>query len=539
MSKPKTAIEPIRNENYPEWYQQVVKAADLAESSPVRGCMVIKPWGYAIWENIQRDLDRRFKETGHRNAYFPLFIPKSFLEKEAEHVDGFAKECAVVTHHRLEDDGEGGLKPAGELDEPLIVRPTSETIIGAMFSKWVESYRDLPLLINQWANVVRWELRTRLFLRTAEFLWQEGHTVHATEEEARDETMKMLEVYARFAEDVMAMPVMTGHKSAGERFPGAVDTVCIEAMMQDRKALQAGTSHFLGQTFSKAQDIMFIDEQGERRHAWTTSWGVSTRLVGGLIMTHADDDGLVLPPALAPAHVVLLPITMKAKDPKAVLAHCQKIAEELRQRTFMGRAIEVEIDDRDIRGGDKVWGWIKKGIPVRVEVGERDMEAGTVFVGRRDRGHKDKASLLRDEFIAGLPEVLSEIQAGLLAKAKAFFVVDHLGVLIAKSFGFGQEARLDNGKHVWESGNKFITRQRRFVLVTSIPPPHQEGTPTPIHGGFALTHWNGSEEVEQRINDELGVTIRCIPLKDLADGPGTCPFSGEPSPQRVVWSKSY
>lgn len=510
MSKPKTAIEPVRSENYPEWYQQVVKAADLAESSPVRGCMVIKPWGYAIWENIQRDLDRRFKETGHRNAYFPLFIPKSFLEKEAEHVDGFAKECAVVTHHRLEDDGEGGLKPAGELDEPLIVRPTSETIIGAMFSKWVESYRDLPLLINQWANVVRWELRTRLFLRTAEFLWQEGHTVHATEEEAREETMKMLEVYARFAEDIMAMPVMTGHKSAGERFPGAVDTVCIEAMMQDRKALQAGTSHFLGQTFSKAQDIVFIDEQGERRHAWTTSWGVSTRLVGGLIMSHADDDGLVLPPALAPAHVVLLPITMKAKDPKAVLAHCKKIAEELRQRTFMGRAIEVEIDDRDIRGGDKVWGWIKKGIPVRVEVGERDMEAGTVFVARRDRGHKDKESLPRDTFIAGLPDMLTDMQSGLLAKAKAF----------------------------QEEHTKIIDDEESFRAFFT-PPAHKEGTPTPIHGGFALTHWNGSEEVEQRVNDELGVTIRCIPLEDLGDGPGTCPFSGEPSPMRVVWAKSY
>ena len=300
--QPKTAISPTRAENYPEWYQQVVKAADLAETSDVRGCMVIKPWGYAIWENIQRRLDTMFKATGHENAYFPLFIPMSFLEKEAEHVEGFAKECAVVTHHRLEPDPEGGLRPApsAKLEEPLIVRPTSETIIGATFSRWVESYRDLPILINQWANVVRWELRTRMFLRTAEFLWQEGHTVHATAEEAEEETLKMLDVYAEFAEGAMAMPVIKGAKTAGERFPGAVATYSIEAMMQDRKALQAGTTHFLGQNFSKAQEIKFQDQNGDEVYAWTTSWGVSTRLVGGLIMTHSDDDGLVLPPKTRP-----------------------------------------------------------------------------------------------------------------------------------------------------------------------------------------------------------------------------------------------
>ena len=296
-----SAISPTRAENFPEWYQQVVKAADLAENSDVRGCMVIKPWGYAIWENMQRALDGMFKATGHENAYFPLFIPMSFLEKEAEHVEGFAKECAVVTHHRLEPDGKGGLLPApsAKLEEPLIVRPTSETIIGATFAQWVQSYRDLPILINQWANVVRWELRTRLFLRTTEFLWQEGHTVHANEAEAREETMRMLDVYADFAEHTMAMPVIKGEKTAGERFPGAVSTYSIEAMMQDRKALQAGTSHFLGQNFAKAQDIKFQDENGQEVFAWTTSWGVSTRLVGGLIMTHSDDDGLVLPPKLA------------------------------------------------------------------------------------------------------------------------------------------------------------------------------------------------------------------------------------------------
>ena len=306
--KRKTGISPTRAEDYPEWYQQVVKSADLAEMSPVRGCMVIKPWGWAIWENIQAVLDRMFKETGHENAYFPLFIPMSYLEKEAEHVEGFAKECAVVTHHRLEPDPEGGLRPAGPLEEPLIVRPTSETIIGAMYAKWIESYRDLPILINQWANVVRWELRPRMFLRTTEFLWQEGHTAHATEAEAREETARMLDVYATFAEEYMAMPVIKGEKTEGERFPGAVSTLTIEAMMQDRKALQSGTSHFLGQNFSRAQQIRFQDQNGEEVYAWTTSWGVSTRLVGALIMTHSDDDGLILPPRLAPQQVVLLPI---------------------------------------------------------------------------------------------------------------------------------------------------------------------------------------------------------------------------------------
>ncbi|MEL6898268.1 MAG: aminoacyl--tRNA ligase-related protein, partial [Planctomycetota bacterium] len=308
MGKPKTAISPTRSEDYPEWYQQVIRAADLAENSPVRGCMVIKPWGYQLWENMQRALDDMFKATGHQNAYFPLFIPMSYLEKEAEHVEGFAKECAVVTHHRLEPDPDGGLRPAGKLEEPLIVRPTSETIIGDTYSRWVQSYRDLPILINQWANVVRWEMRTRMFLRTAEFLWQEGHTVHATQQEAIDETRQMLDVYATFAEEWMAMPVIRGEKTPLERFPGAVSTLSIEAMMQDRKALQAGTSHFLGQNFSRAQSIQFQDTEGNLQFAWTTSWGVSTRLVGALIMSHADDDGLVLPPKLAASHVVILPI---------------------------------------------------------------------------------------------------------------------------------------------------------------------------------------------------------------------------------------
>ena len=376
----KTAISPTREENYPEWYQQVVRAAELAENSDVRGCMVIKPWGYALWENIRAGLDGFFKATGHSNAYFPLFIPKSYLEKEAEHVDGFAKECAVVTHHRLEEGPDGGLFPAGELEEPLVVRPTSETIIGATYAKWVQSYRDLPILINQWANVVRWEMRTRLFLRTTEFLWQEGHTVHETSEEAWEETVKMLDVYKQFAEEYMAMPVLTGEKTAGERFPGAVNTLCIEALMQDCKALQAGTSHFLGQNFAKASGIKFQSREGREEVAWTTSWGVSTRLIGGMIMTHGDDDGMIMPPRLAPSHVVILPIIRKDADSEAVMAYCNETAEMIREQVYAGRPVEVVVDGRDINAGEKGWGWVKKGIPVRVEIGPRDMANDSVFV---------------------------------------------------------------------------------------------------------------------------------------------------------------
>jgi len=517
MAKPKTAITPTREENYPEWYQQVVRAADLAENSPVRGCMVIKPWGYALWENMQRQLDRMFKDTGHRNAYFPLFIPLSFLEREAQHVEGFAKECAVVTHHRLIAGPEGGLVPDPEakLDEPLIVRPTSETIIGEMFARWLESYRDLPLLINQWANVVRWELRTRLFLRTAEFLWQEGHTAHATEQEAVDETMQMLDVYATFAEDYMAMPVHKGRKTAGERFPGAVDTWCIEALMQDRKALQAGTSHFLGQNFSKAADIEFLDENGQRVHAWTTSWGVSTRLVGGMVMTHSDDDGLIIPPRLAPAHVVIMPITFKADDPQQVMNYCRSLRDELRNVNFAGRAVEVEIDDRDMRGGDKVWQWVKRGVPIRLEVGPRDMADDAVFMGRRDTSPKDKQSVKRSEFIATVADILQEMQDNLYQRARDF-----------------------RDQHT-----RVIDTKEEFIDFFRTPKTDDENAPTPIHGGFALAHWNGSDEVEAQVNNDHGVTIRCIPIDDIApegaDGSGTCPFTGEDSPKRVLWAKAY
>ncbi len=511
-SKPKTAITPTREENYPQWYQQVIRAADLAENSPVRGCMVIKPWGYALWENMQRTLDGMFKETGHRNAYFPLFIPLSFMEREAEHVEGFAKECAVVTHHRLVPNPEGGLMPDPEakLDEPLIVRPTSETIIGAMFAKWIESYRDLPLLINQWANVVRWELRTRLFLRTTEFLWQEGHTAHATKDEAVEETERMLDVYASFAEQYMAMPVLRGIKTAGERFPGAVETYCIEAMMQDRKALQAGTSHFLGQNFSKAADIQFLNDNGQRMHAWTTSWGVSTRLVGGMVMTHSDDDGLVIPPRLAPAHVVIIPVTFKADDPQAVMDYCNSLRDELRKIDFVDRRIEVEIDDRDIRGGEKTWQWIKRGAPIRLEIGPRDMADDSVFMARRDKSHKDKKGVKRSEFLDTVTTILQEMQDGMFNRALEF----------------------------QQSNTAVIDTKEDFELFFA-PPAVKENNPTPIHGGFALAHWCGDEAVENEINDQLGVTIRCIPLEDLADGPGTCPFTGKPSEKRVVWAKAY
>lgn len=509
MAAGTTAITPTRAENYSEWYQQVVRAADLAETSSVRGCMVIKPWGYAIWENMQRVLDGMFKDTGHVNAYFPLFIPVSFLEKEATHVDGFAKECAVVTHHRLEAGADGKLHPAGELEEPLVVRPTSETIIGATYAKWVQSYRDLPLLINQWANVVRWEMRTRLFLRTAEFLWQEGHTAHATSEEAVEETMRMLGVYSTFAEGFMAMPVICGRKTDGERFPGAVDTYSIEAMMQDRKALQAGTSHFLGQNFAKASEIQFLAASGERQFAWTTSWGVSTRLVGGLIMTHSDDDGLVLPPRLAPVHVVIIPVVHKPEDAATVKAWTQALATDLRSRIFDGRSVQVHVDERDMRGGDKAWNWIKKGVPIRAEVGPRDIAGDSVFVARRDRGHKEKVSMKRAEFIANIPALLQEIQDGLFARARALRE---------------QHTQRIDSKSDFEA----------FFEAPAVP----EGQPTPLHAGFALSHFCGDARVEAEIKDRLGVTIRCVPLQHDGER-GQCVITGAPSAQRVVWAKAY
>ena len=501
----KTAITPTRSENYPEWYQQVVKGADLAENSDVRGCMVIKPWGYAIWENIQRRLDVMFKATGHENAYFPLFIPMSFLEKEAEHVEGFAKECAVVTHHRLEPNGKGGLRPApsAELEEPLIVRPTSETIIGATFARWVQSYRDLPILINQWANVVRWELRTRMFLRTTEFLWQEGHTVHATADEAQIETRQMLDVYAEFAEGSMAMPVIKGEKTAGERFPGAVSTYSIEEMMQDRKALQAGTSHFLGQNFAKAQEIKFQSEAGQLEYAWTTSWGVSTRLIGGLIMTHSDDDGLVLPPKLAPAHVVILPIYKTPEERAKVMPFCEGLKKDLSAQQYADEAVRVRIDDRDIRGGDKKWQWVKRGVPIRLEIGLRDIDGGTVMPARRDGVKSDKVAPA--EFVAKIADTLAEMQQGL----------------------FDRAAKLRNEATVKiDSLDEF---EKYFTPKNADEPE--------IHGGLAYCHFVDTPEIEAKLK-ELKVTVRCVPL-DGPEEPGTCIFTGKPSTKRGVFAKSY
>ncbi len=503
---PKTAIKPTRVEDYPEWYQQVIKASDLAENSPVRGCMVIKPWGYGLWENMQHALDAKFKETGHVNAYFPLFIPKSFLEKEAEHVEGFAKECAVVTHHRLEADENGKLVPAGELEEPLIVRPTSETIIGAMFSKWVQSYRDLPLLINQWANVVRWEMRTRLFLRTAEFLWQEGHTAHATEEEAWEETRKMLDVYADFAENYMAMPVIKGEKTALERFPGAVSTLCIEAMMQDRKALQAGTSHFLGRNFAKASEIKFLNDQGTEEYAWTTSWGVSTRLIGALIMSHSDDNGLMVPPRLAPTHVAILPVIHGDERKSEVMEYCEKVVRELRDTTYNGSSLQVTLDTREARGGDKAWSWVKKGLPIWAEIGPRDIAKDAVFAARRDKERWGKWSSPRAEFVASVPRILDEIQQGMFERARDF-----------------------RAQHTVEINSKDDFYD--FFTAKSRKKPE-------IHGGFALSHWSGDPAVEEQIRNDLSVSIRCIPF-DQPDEEGTCVISGKPSKKRVVFAKAY
>lgn len=500
-----TAITPTRSEDYAEWYQQVVKASDLGENSPVRGCMVIKPWGCALWDNIRVVLDDMFKQTGVRNAYFPLFIPKRFLEKEAEHVEGFAKECAVVTHHRLEGGKDGGLVPAGPLEEPLVVRPTSETIIGESFSRWVSSYRDLPLLINQWCNVVRWEMRTRIFLRTTEFLWQEGHTAHAGREEAMERTLQMLDTYAKLAEGYLAIPVIIGEKTASERFPGAVNTFTLEAMMQDRKALQAGTSHFLGQNFARASEIKYQSVKEKEEYAWTTSWGVSTRLIGAVIMTHGDDDGLVLPPMIASSHVVLMPIIKKTEHRSTVMDYTHVLARELREVTYHHRKITVEIDDRET-GGGRGWDWIKKGIPLRAEIGPRDIARDSVFVGRRHRGHRDKESIRRDEFVKTIVPMLDDIQKNLFDRALRFR----------------------------EENTALIDSKDDFYAFFT---PKNSEKPE-IHGGFALVHWCGGQGCEEKIKEDLSVTIRCIPLAG-ASVTGRCIGCGGKSNRRVVFAKGY
>lgn len=500
-----TAIVPTREENYPEWYQEVIKASDMAEVSPVRGCMVIKPWGYALWENMVRILDDMFKATGVKNAYFPLFIPIGFLEKEAQHVEGFAKECAVVTHHKLKKGKDNTLVPAGKLTEPLIVRPTSETIIGDSFAKWISSYRDLPMLVNQWANVVRWEMRTRLFLRTSEFLWQEGHTVHATREEAIERTHMMLNVYKKMAEEYMAMPVLTGEKSESEKFPGADITTCIEAMMQDRKALQAGTSHFLGQNFAKASGIKFQNQHEQEEFGWTTSWGVSTRLIGGLIMTHGDDDGIILPPRVASSHVVLLPIIRSDAHQVKVMEYIQNIAQRLSESQYHGHPLRVEIDERNI-GGARNWEWIKKGIPLRVEIGPKDMAADSVFAGRRDKPYQERASIPRKQFISDIEKYLDEIQANLFERALSFR----------------------------EKNTRFIDGMSEF---TAFFTPENKKHPE-IHGGFALSHWCGDPVCEESIKARLNVTIRCIPFDQEEKG-GKCIVCGNQSRRRVVFAKAY
>ena len=510
MSNPataeKTAITPRRAQDFPEWYQQVIRAAELAEPSDVRGCMVIRPWGYGIWENMQRQLDAMFRATGHRNAYFPLFIPLSYFAKEAEHVEGFAKECAVVTHSRLEVDAEGKVKPASALNEPLVVRPTSETIIGATYAKWVQSYRDLPILINQWANVVRWEMRPRLFLRTTEFLWQEGHTVHESEAEAREETKRMVDIYGTFVRDHCAIPVFGGEKSESEKFPGAVQTLTIEAMAQDRKAIQAGTSHFLGQNFARASGIQFQNREGKQEFGWTTSWGMTTRMVGTVVMAHGDDDGLILPPRIAPTQIVILPITPKEETRARVLEACDKLAAVLGARKYVDLPITVEVDRRDLGGGVKNWEWIKKGVPLRIEIGPRDLEKNSVEVSRRDQPVKTKQTMWMNELLDRAPELLASIQQNLYDRAKQF-----------------------RDEHT----RKIDNRDKFYDFFT----PKNADKPE-IHGGFALAHWNGSRKVEEQIKNDLKVTIRVVPL-DTDAGPGRCIFTGEPSARPVVWAKSY
>ena len=485
-----------RADDYSKWYNELVVKADLAENSAVRGCMVIKPYGYAIWEKMQAELDRMFKETGHENAYFPLFVPKSLFEAEEKNAEGFAKECAVVTHYRLQNDpdnpGKLRVDPEAKLEEELVVRPTSEAIIWNTYKGWVQSYRDLPLLINQWANVVRWEMRTRLFLRTAEFLWQEGHTAHATKAEAVSEAQQMQEVYATFAEDFMAMPVIKGYKSDSERFAGAEDTLTIEALMQDGKALQAGTSHFLGQNFAKAFDVKFTTKEGKKEHVWATSWGVSTRLIGGLIMTHSDDNGLVLPPRLAPIQVVIVPIYKGEEQLEAISEKVTVFVKELRKK-----GISVKFDDRDTyRPGAKFAEYELKGVPVRIAIGKRDLENGTVEIARRDT--LAKQTVVQNDIVDFVSNLLKEIQDNLFQKAIDF----------------------------------------RAEHTTSVYNFKEFKTAIANKGGFVSAHWDGTEETEDKIKDLTKATIRCIP-NDAKEEIGTCVFSGKPSSKRVLFAKAY
>ncbi len=488
---------PKRSEDYSLWYNELVKKADLAENSAVRGCMVIKPYGYSIWEKMQAELDRMFKETGHVNAYFPLFIPKSFLSKEASHVEGFAKECAVVTHYRLKnaEDGSGIIvDPDAKLEEELIVRPTSETVIWSTYKNWIQSYRDLPLLVNQWANVVRWEMRTRLFLRTTEFLWQEGHTAHATSKEAMDETVQMMNIYAQFAEEFMALPVVKGMKTANERFAGADETFCIEAMMQDGKALQAGTSHFLGQNFAKAFDVKFATKEGGLDYVWGTSWGVSTRLMGALIMAHSDDNGLVLPPKLAPFQVVIVPIYRGDAELEAVSVKAREIMAELKKA-----GISVKYDDRDTqKPGWKFAEYELKGVPVRIAIGPRDLENGTIELARRDNLTKEQFELSSQSITSKITSLLDEIQEGIYNKALNF------------------QTEMTTEVNSWNEFQEILENK----------------------GGFISAHWDGTPETEEKIKELTKATIRCIPL-GRKEETGACVLSGNHSKGRVLFAKAY
>lgn len=505
MGSTEFAISPRREEDYPEWYQQVIKFGELAENAPVRGCMIIKPWGYGIWESMQRQMDARIKALGHENVYFPLFIPLSFLTQEASHVEGFAKECAVVTHSRLEMK-EGKLVPTSPLEEPLIVRPTSETIFGHAMAKWVKSYRDLPLLLNQWANVVRWEMRTRLFLRTTEFLWQEGHTVHATEAEAQEEAMTMLKMYQEFTETLLAMPVILGKKTPHEKFPGAETTYTFEAMMQDKKAIQGGTSHYLGQNFSKAFDIRFLNKDSQQEFAYTTSWGSTTRLIGGLVMTHGDDNGLRLPPRISPKHMVIIPFLTKEEDKSSVLQYCEALKSDLQKIKYHGEPLQIIIDKKDIRGGEKNWHWIKKGIPIRIEVGPRDIQAGKLCFARRDKSHKEKITLEREDFLNQIVDILDQIQNQYYADAKQL---------------------LDNNIH--RNIQNYAEFEKFFT-------PKNKEKPE-IHGGFVLGKWCESNACEQKIA-ELKVSIRCLPLEQ-SNTKGNCIICGKEASVDAIYAKSY
>ncbi len=485
---------PKRSENYSEWYNEIVKRADLAENSAVRGCMVIKPYGFAIWEKMQRALDDMFKETGHVNAYFPLFVPKSFLEKEEEHAEGFAKECAVVTHYRLKSNPNGkGLivDPDAKLEEELIVRPTSETVIWNTYRGWIQSWRDLPILVNQWCNVVRWEMRTRLFLRTAEFLWQEGHTAHATREEAIEETERMLGVYAKFAEEWMAMPVIQGTKTASERFAGAEDTLCIEAMMQDGKALQSGTSHFLAQNFAKSFDVKFVNKENQLEYAWATSWGLSTRMMGALVMAHSDDNGLVLPPRLAPIQVVIIPIYKTPEELAAISEKVDPIVKDLK-----AAGILVKYDDSDNqRSGWKFAEYELRGVPVRLGLGSRDLENGTIEVARRDNLTKESVAIA--DVVEHVKALLDEIQTNLYDRALKF---------------------REENTHIIDTWDDFKTQIEK--------------------GGFIMAHWDGTAETEEKIKEETKATIRCIPFNSAAEV-GKCVYSGKESARRVVFARAY